>query len=239
MPANLVFQGAYQNRTGVGFVTNDPASSACTDAGSVLCLAPLNGKRPAFKVEDRGYRSRCWIWQGSFNGKGYASRSGYLVHRQAFLETGGQLGEGEEAHHLCEQRACVRPNHIAARSPLAHRRAHGAPLAEAILSTLRDEGPLRFRELRLLTLDVGCTNPGATLDRMVKRGELVRLERGLYALPDQVRGGSPIHGGRVQQPKSEDPLQQRALSEHLTDAAREARNQAALDSENAAAEEPV
>ena len=153
------------------------------------CLAPRRGKGPAYAVVDTGYSSPCWLWQGSLNSKGYPLRGTkdglYLVHRQVFLEAGGVLAQGEEAHHLCQQRSCVNPQHVQGASPLVHRRTHGAPVAAALLDALAEGLPLRHRELVHIALDAGSRSGevGTALRRMVDRGEIQRLARGLYALP--------------------------------------------------------
>lgn len=144
------------------------------------CLAPLWGK-PSYLLEDRGHGSPCWIWQGALNSKGYPCRGDYLVHRQVFVEAGGVLSGDEHAHHLCGQRACVNPGHLEARTPLAHKREHGAPIVDAILSTL-ERGPATTGQLERCAR----TSVTAVLTRMVRRGEIQRVSRGIYALVEEV-----------------------------------------------------
>lgn len=155
----------------------------------IACLAPIYG-RASYVETDRGFESPCWVWLGARNSKGYAVRGTqherYLVHRRAFEEAGGTIGTGEEAHHRCEQRDCVNPAHIVAITPLRHRRVHNAPIVLAFLAALKEEGPLPVRELKMIAVDAGAvrTSTSGVLSRMLLRGEVVRLRRGVYALPE-------------------------------------------------------
>lgn len=62
----------------------------------------------------------CWFWQGSQNGRGYGKlgRQGkmYLAHRVAFFSEYGWCPR--ELDHICNERSCVRPNHL---QPTSHR----------------------------------------------------------------------------------------------------------------------
>lgn len=60
----------------------------------------------------------CWIWVGATGSRGYG-RVKYgdksdLAHRAAFIESGGRFGAGNIVRHLCGNRYCVRPGHLAA-----------------------------------------------------------------------------------------------------------------------------
>lgn len=66
--------------------------------------------------EDRGYDTRCWIWQGAFNGNGYGvlrwqNRKQY-AHRVIFELEIGEILEGMDIDHLCRVRECVNPQHL-------------------------------------------------------------------------------------------------------------------------------
>lgn len=70
----------------------------------------------AYVEEDRGYDTSCWIWQRSTDKKGYGlirlSSGDTPAHRQYYEDRFGRLPEGWVAHHLCEVKPCVNPEHI-------------------------------------------------------------------------------------------------------------------------------
>lgn len=66
--------------------------------------------------ESRGYTTPCWIWQGAFVGD-YGNSSGTLAHRRVYEDTCGPVPPGLELDHLCEVKACVRPDHL---EPVTH-----------------------------------------------------------------------------------------------------------------------
>lgn len=77
-----------------------------------------NGRRkgPDYWVEDRGYLTPCWVWQGHVNASGYGvvndggqTRLAYAVYHDRVKTA---PGEGEQRDHLCRVRACVNPDHI-------------------------------------------------------------------------------------------------------------------------------
>ena len=79
--------------------------------------------------EDRGYDTLCCIWQGQIDQLGYPRRevpgfSTVLVHRQVYIAAHGEPPAGFHVHHLCEQRDCVRLEHLEAREKSAHLRSH-------------------------------------------------------------------------------------------------------------------
>jgi len=88
-------------------------------------------RRRSFTVRDRYYRGDtvlrfwykvhptwegCWLWQGALTGVGYGSFwDGERVinaHRWVWEQTHGPVPEGLELRHSCDQRACVRPDHL-------------------------------------------------------------------------------------------------------------------------------
>lgn len=78
--------------------------------------------------QDRGYETPCHIWQGHIDGVGYGRRevaSGtVLAHRQIYIAAHGDLPGNIHVHHLCEQRDCVRLDHLEARGNSEHLRSH-------------------------------------------------------------------------------------------------------------------
>lgn len=97
--------------------------------------------------------SPCWIWQGATITKGYPARhprSGrILVHRQVFIEAGGELAAGQHVHHLCHVKRCVNPAHLAAIDPYDHGREHleHEPLIDRIVALLCEVGPMSSTEI--------------------------------------------------------------------------------------------
>ena len=80
----------------------------------------------------KGPPSACWEWRGAL-----ARRTGYGVfalngrtrpaHRVAWLLTWGPIPSKINIHHLCENRSCVNPDHLAALSPRGHSMQHEKP----------------------------------------------------------------------------------------------------------------
>jgi len=78
-----------------------------------------------YVVQDCGYETPCWVWQGAQNSRGY----GRLVdgdrfrfaHRVYWESAHGEhLPDEIELHHLCENHSCVNPSHTEPLTRLAH-----------------------------------------------------------------------------------------------------------------------
>lgn len=74
-----------------------------------------------FVVEDRGYKTPCWIWQRAKDDEGYGfitvpprpsgSRSG-RAHVVYYERKFGPIPKGLVPDHLCRVHSCVNPDHI-------------------------------------------------------------------------------------------------------------------------------
>ena len=65
-----------------------------------------------YTVEDRGYKTPCWIWQRSKNKKGYGCTRRTGAHIYYYEQKNGKVPDEMELDHLCRQRACVNPDHL-------------------------------------------------------------------------------------------------------------------------------
>jgi len=61
---------------------------------------------------------KCWEWTAAKQRNGYGRfrlpTSHIGAHVQAYIFAYGEVPEGKEVHHTCENRACVRPSHLEA-----------------------------------------------------------------------------------------------------------------------------
>lgn len=96
--------------------------------------------------EDRGYITKCWIWQRSKNEGGYGQSwdaeegKACSAHRLMYKRLKGPIPEGLTLDHLCEVSSCVNPNHL---EPVTRR----VNSQRAIRSKLTEERVLRMRWL--------------------------------------------------------------------------------------------
>lgn len=74
----------------------------------------------------------CWPWLGKLTAKGYGrygKNGAHIAHRLAYEVEVGPVPDGHHLHHLCENPACVNPEHLAIVTPKEHRNVH--PLSGA------------------------------------------------------------------------------------------------------------
>jgi len=79
---------------------------------------PLERIRAKIILEDRGYTTPCWMWQGCILHDGYGvigvNRRQERVHRISYSEARGPIPSGQVIDHLCRTRACANPEHLEA-----------------------------------------------------------------------------------------------------------------------------
>lgn len=89
----------------------------------------------------------CWTWTGAKNNRGYGSTSAgskgksMLAHRRAYAVTKGEIPEGYEIDHLCENRPCVNPAHLEAVTPEEHRSRIGHKDLEPLYPSVHIPSP--------------------------------------------------------------------------------------------------
>lgn len=88
-------------------------------------------------VEDRGYVTECWIYLGTIHPIGYGVYSNRYAHVLAYEEASGEaVPAGHVVHHRCEQKTCIRPDHLEALTRREHNRRH-AKFAPELIAQVR------------------------------------------------------------------------------------------------------
>ena len=64
----------------------------------------------------------CWEWTASLSAAGYGQltingRGGQYAHRELYQFMVGLIPKGKELDHLCENKRCIRPDHL---EPVTH-----------------------------------------------------------------------------------------------------------------------
>jgi hypothetical protein len=66
----------------------------------------------------------CWLWNAAVGTQGYGvitrQYKKYTAHRIAYSYTYGDIPEKKEIDHLCENKICVRPDHLMAVTRAEH-----------------------------------------------------------------------------------------------------------------------
>lgn len=72
--------------------------------------------RPEYTKKDCGYETPCWIWNLGLNHKGYGTivvnGVKHTAHKVYYERKYGPIPDGLKAHHKCDMRACVNPDHV-------------------------------------------------------------------------------------------------------------------------------
>lgn len=79
-------------------------------------------------------RGECWEWTASLNSRGYSLisyRGGktMLGHRYAYQAFRGEIPNGMQIDHRCQNKKCVNPDHLEVATPLENTRRGNSPSA--------------------------------------------------------------------------------------------------------------
>lgn len=93
---------------------------------------------PEWLKQDRGYKTKCWIWQLRTTSKGYGRWGRAVAHKRIWEREHGPVPDGCELHHKCEQRDCVNPTHLESVRPVENiRKGKGTKLTAAKVREIR------------------------------------------------------------------------------------------------------
>jgi HNH endonuclease len=99
----------YGSRKNKGYLRGYPVHYATGHSGRFV-------GRPKYEIQNRGYKTPCWVWLGSVNcmDYGYVDRKGKHIpaHRVFYEEKHGPIPEGKQLDHLCRVHRCVNPDHL-------------------------------------------------------------------------------------------------------------------------------
>jgi len=85
--------------------------------------SPIERFLAKIRVEDRGYKTACWVWAASKYSDGYGQfgvspKHQIGSHRFAYNYWVGPIPDGLELDHLCRVRECCNPEHL---EPVTHK----------------------------------------------------------------------------------------------------------------------
>lgn len=75
--------------------------------------------RYLYVIQDAGYTSPCWLWQGGVSKGGYGVIAGRraigastIAHKYFYIKSGRTINSSRELDHLCNNKLCVNPEHM-------------------------------------------------------------------------------------------------------------------------------
>ena len=97
-----------------------------------------------YTIEDRGYKTPCWIWIGQPNSAGYGkvriAGKVLFAHRAMYQQEVGPISSHHDLDHLCRVTLCVNHEHV---EPVPHvvnmRRGRGTRLTQAQVDDIRSD----------------------------------------------------------------------------------------------------
>jgi hypothetical protein len=113
-----------------------------TDKDNRTTRRPGRPQTTTYRIEDMGFRSPCWLWEGSKHKDGYGmvKRGGFhgYAHRLFYSMEKGPVPVGMQLDHLCRVRECCNPNHLEPVTPAVNvRRSALAKLTPTKVAMIR------------------------------------------------------------------------------------------------------